>query len=1164
MFFGRDDEIRKLIERLNARRVQGGPKLIAVLGASGSGKSSLLRAGVLPRLARDKRNWIVLPPFRPRLDPTVELARAATERLGNLEEWRTWRERLTSELHALELEAIAETFRVKAGARDAQILITIDQAEEIFTVTPPEQARQFWQLLKAATGEGSSFLTLMTLRSEYLGLLQKAAEGIVRFEEFSLAPMPFARVRQIIEGPARVAGLQVEDGLIASATADAGTDDALPLLAFTLRELYDRHGANRQLLLAHYRELGDPAAGLNPLENSVRKRADEVIAAINPTPEELEALRDAFVGPLVRVNEKGEYVRHPARVDDLPTKALPILARLTDARLLVTRDEAGQRVIEVTHEALLRKWPRLRAWLDEEREFLIGKSRLEAALTDWEKASDADKPRALLQGLALSRASQWLVDHPRALSEAEQRFIKASQEQARAEQRRRMRSRVALIGTALLVLALAGLGVIGIKFEAARREALQRGVEAIRLAHQSSGFLRANDLANAVTTALKAEQTVSTSETRSALLQGLLALSPHLARSLSVTDLQPLFLAVVPDSDEILIGGLTGRIESWRPERQELSRSLLAFQPTDTSSRIKPAIQALASTKNGAFALLDDGRLMNFDPSNGHELAHPATLADDIGKAAIGETGRLIVAASQSTGEVSAFSCSTKSAVEPSLQCSKTPVAAGFADAVAVSERSGLAAVAMEQDGLMLVRLDQASPANEKIDLPANVRVASLAFDARGERLAIGTMQGEAFVVDLKGNRIELPTQTSSVTALAFDATSSRLATSCDGFAVCIWTLPQAGKGNSDVEPLVRLTGHTNTVLALAFGPGSDSIVSTSEDEAIKAWTVEAIDHVSFALPTRDKIELTELAISSDRKWLAAGNLAGGIELLDLKSLAFVGSLPPLRPAEIRSLQWHPSKPLLAQTDKVGWLAIRPLAEEQQPVELKIDQNGNTVDVVRWLPGGSSVAVGLFGGEIKEWRPDGEPVAFDARHPDAVLGLAVDPHTDRLFSSDFVGNLWAWDLKTRKQLFDLQPVGAAQDVIDLSDEGRIALTAGNGGKVTLYDIKTARKLLRLDIGADCEGAGFSPDGKLIAAVDTEGMLYIWSFVDEVDSDVFASVKAYPDELFDQASEATHLRRLAWLPELSAIAIATSRGEVKIISYDVSAWRQRAQSVFLSK
>ena len=113
-----------------------------------------------------------------------------------------------------------------------------------------------------------------------------AAEDVVRFEEFSLGPMPLNRMRQIIEGPARVAGLKVEEGLIAGAAADAGTEDALPLLAFTLRELYDRYvverdgGAGvRQLLARALRRARRSGGCLNPLENSVRKRADEVLAA---------------------------------------------------------------------------------------------------------------------------------------------------------------------------------------------------------------------------------------------------------------------------------------------------------------------------------------------------------------------------------------------------------------------------------------------------------------------------------------------------------------------------------------------------------------------------------------------------------------------------------------------------------------------------------------------------------------------------------------------------------------------------------------------------------------------------------------------------------------------------------------------------------------------
>src|SRR6185436_4975413 len=428
IFFGRDDDSNLLIERLNARRVQGAPNLVALLGASGSGKSSLLRAGILPRIERDRRNWIVLPPFRPRLDPLAEFSRAAAEALGAPEEWRTWRDRFVSQ-PPVALDDLADRLRVAAKAREAQILMSIDQGEELFTVTSPEEATRFFALLKPAVADGSPFMALLGMRSDYLGHLQRAAAGVFRFQEYSLAPMPLARVRQVIEGPARVAGLQVEDELVEAATRDAGTEDALPLLAFTLRELYDRYAggptsSDRQLLLAHYQQLADPAEGLNPLENSVRRRADEVTSELGA--EDLEALRNCFVESLVRVNSEGQYVRRPARWDELPERARPVLERLAAARLVVLGEEGGERTAEVAHEALLRKWPRLTAWLDQKRDFLVGKTQLERALADWQKATDADKPEALLGGLFLRRAAQWLKEHPRALSEAERTYVTQS------------------------------------------------------------------------------------------------------------------------------------------------------------------------------------------------------------------------------------------------------------------------------------------------------------------------------------------------------------------------------------------------------------------------------------------------------------------------------------------------------------------------------------------------------------------------------------------------------------------------------------------------------------------------------------------------------------------------------------------------------------------
>lgn len=168
-----------------------------------------------------------------------------------------------------------------------------------------------------------------------------------------------------------MAGLGIDEAFVHQAARDAETEYALPLLAFALRELYDRGSDDNYLSLDEYKALGDEKEGLTPLENAVRKAADDVLAEARPGDEELTALREAFVPAMVRVNEQGEYVRRPARWDELPGKSHSLL--------------------EVAHEALLRKWPRLRSWLDDAREFLAGKQQLEGDLRDWERVSEKRK-----------------------------------------------------------------------------------------------------------------------------------------------------------------------------------------------------------------------------------------------------------------------------------------------------------------------------------------------------------------------------------------------------------------------------------------------------------------------------------------------------------------------------------------------------------------------------------------------------------------------------------------------------------------------------------------------------------------------------------------------------------------------------------------------------
>ena len=270
------------------------------------------------------------------------------------------------------------------------------------------------------------FLAVFAMRADYLGALQAAEGLVVGFEEFSLKPMPQSRIPQIIRGPAKVSGLTIEASLVERAVRDAATADALPLLAFVLRCLYDRFGSQGHLSSVHYDALGDPAKGLSTLENAVRQAADDVLKEMRPEPAELTALRNAFVPAMVHLNDDGEYVRKAAAWEELPEEARPILTRLVDARLLVSRESDGVRMVEVAHEALLRKWSLLREWLDEDRQFLAWLREIDRKCAAWRNARPRRRRDLLLFGWPLTQARAWLQSKGKQIGEDVKTYIETS------------------------------------------------------------------------------------------------------------------------------------------------------------------------------------------------------------------------------------------------------------------------------------------------------------------------------------------------------------------------------------------------------------------------------------------------------------------------------------------------------------------------------------------------------------------------------------------------------------------------------------------------------------------------------------------------------------------------------------------------------------------
>ena len=470
IFFGRDPEIRELVERLEARRVQGGRRILLVLGTSGSGKSSLLKAGVLPLLNRDRRSWILVRPFRPGREPLTNFAKALAEPLGTSAGWRQLRDGLSGPDPAKALRDCVQDLQI-GEASNATVLVPIDQFEETFTIAAPDEREAFLAILRQVADPAmrSPCLVIGTARSDILtDLLQQDQVGLP-FEDYPLKPMPLDRLSKVVEGPASVAALTVEIGLSSRIAQDVRSTDALPLLAFALRELYELHGQDQQLSVAEYESLGDAGAGLTPIENVIRRKADDVIRSVQPTRAQLDALKEAFVSSLVRIRDGGGFVRRPARRAELRPESLALIDALVSARLLgqrVDENDRGQVIVEASHEALFSAWPLLRGWLNDEREFLIGKAQLAVALAEWQATSPAHKGEALLQGLALRRASQWLESHPYGLSDSELKYITAS--------RRRRRQRIWLASgiSAAAVAIILALGAPRVYAEYGRRNAL--------------------------------------------------------------------------------------------------------------------------------------------------------------------------------------------------------------------------------------------------------------------------------------------------------------------------------------------------------------------------------------------------------------------------------------------------------------------------------------------------------------------------------------------------------------------------------------------------------------------------------------------------------------------------------------------------------------------
>lgn len=429
VFFGREDETRKVIDAVTSSRRVGDSSLLLLLGASGAGKSSVLRAGVLPRLKRDANHWIVVDPFRPGTRPLDEMSAALSRCFSRAGAPRDWRQiaglLATPPAGVSPVVPMIDELRLMGSSADACVVMAIDQFEELLEDDAGDRDTFFWHLRSAAESRPDAFVAIGTLRSDYTADMQLlSAAHDLTITPILLGPMGAAAREQIITAPARLAGTEVDPGLVRRLLEDTESPDSLPLLAFCLHELYERRGAAGQLNMALYDEMGG-------IHRAIERVAE---GTFGTHPESINASLEQAMLRLVKVNEQGRYVRRTARWDELPALARPALERLVRARLLVSRADDAGRTVEVAHEALFEAWDRLAEWLARNRGDLLLHEQIARAANLWEDGGRT--PEDLWRGDRLRRAIALQEENRIALDPLQITFLEESAGRERDEQRK--------------------------------------------------------------------------------------------------------------------------------------------------------------------------------------------------------------------------------------------------------------------------------------------------------------------------------------------------------------------------------------------------------------------------------------------------------------------------------------------------------------------------------------------------------------------------------------------------------------------------------------------------------------------------------------------------------------------------------------------------------